>query len=50
MASKRKTTKPGKRLTGSKKLGKVKPLRKFNLNPPQISSNQTSGSGGGSTE
>jgi hypothetical protein len=45
MATKGKITKRGKKLTSAKKLGKVKPLLKFNLTQPQISSYQTGGGG-----
>ncbi len=47
MATKAKTTKRGKKLMSGKKLKKVEPLLKFNLTNPQISTNQTSGGGGG---
>ncbi|MFY9804504.1 MAG: hypothetical protein WA211_11165 [Candidatus Acidiferrales bacterium] len=46
MASKRKTTKRGKKLAGAKKLGKVKPLLKYELSGVYISSNTVSGNGG----
>jgi hypothetical protein len=50
MATKRKATKRGKKLTTAKKLGKVEPLLKFNMTSPQISSNQQSGHGGGTPD